>query len=59
MKKLSTIKFYNFLRFITFVLVVSPSKVIQKVQILNLRNSNVVFLGKMISNEKVVNYQVL
>ena len=51
MKKLSTTKFYNFLRFTTFILVVSPSEVTYKIWISNLRNSNVVFHDKMISNE--------
>ena len=58
MKKLSTTKFYNFLRSTTFILVVSPSEVVCKIWISNLRNSNVVFHDKMISNEKVVNYKV-
>ena len=58
MKKLSTIKFYNFSRSTTFILVVSPSEAIYKICILNWRNSNVVFHGKMISNEKVINYKV-
>ena len=58
MKKLSTIKFYNLLRSRTFILVVSPSKVVYKIWISNLRNSNVVFYDKMISNEEVVNYKV-
>jgi hypothetical protein len=59
MKKLSTTKFYNFSGSITFILVVSPSEVIWKIPISNLRNSNVVFRDKMISNEKTVNYKVL
>ena len=58
-EKLSTIKFYNFSRSTTFILVVSPSEVTYKIWISNLRNSNVVFYDKMISNEKVVNYKVL
>ena len=59
MKKLSNIKLHNFLRSTTFVLVVSAFEVILKIQILNLRNSNIVFLDKMTSNEKVVNYKVV
>jgi hypothetical protein len=58
-KKWSTTKFHNFLRSTTFILVVSSSEVIWKIQISNLRNSNVVFLGKLNSNEKVVNYKVV
>ena len=53
MKKLSTTKLHNFLRSTTFVLVVSPFEVILKIQILHLRNSNIVFLDKMTSNEKL------
>ena len=41
-KKFSTTKLYNFLRSTTFILIVSPSEVVWKIQILNLRNSNVV-----------------
>ena len=59
MKKLSTIKLHNFSRSIIFVWVVSPFEVILKIQISNLRNSNIVFLDKMTSNEKVVNYKVV
>ena len=58
-ERLSTIKLYKFLRFTTFILVVSPSEIVWKIQILNLRHSNVISLDKMISNEKVVNYKVL
>ena len=57
-KKLSTTKFYNFSRSTTFILVVSPSEVTYQIWISNLRNSNVVFHDKMISNEKVINYKV-
>jgi hypothetical protein len=57
-KKLSTIKFHNFLGSTTFILVVSPSEVVYKIWISNLRNSNKVFLDKMISNQKIVNYKV-
>jgi hypothetical protein len=56
-KKLSTTKLHNFSRSTTFVLVISPSKVVRKNQILNLRNSNIVFLDKMTLNKKVVNYK--
>ena len=59
MKKLSTTKFHNLSRSTTFILVVSPSEEVWKIQVLNLRNSNVVFLDKMISNEKVVKYKVI
>jgi hypothetical protein len=59
MKKFSTTKFYNFSRSTTFVQVISPSEVVLKIQILNFRNSYIVFLEKMISNEKVVNYKIL
>ena len=58
MKKLSTIKFYNFSRSTIFILVVSPSEVTYKIWISNLRNSNVVFHDKVVSNEKVINYKV-
>jgi len=58
MKKSSTTKFYNFLRPTTFILVVPSSEVIYKIWISNLRNSNVVFDDKMISNEKIINYKV-
>jgi hypothetical protein len=58
MEKLSTTKFHNFSRFTTFVFVVSPSEVIYKNLNLNLRNSNVVFDDKKISNEKLINYKV-
>jgi hypothetical protein len=53
-----TIKLYNFLRSTTFILVVSPSKVVYEIWISNLINSNVLFLNKMILNQKVVNYKV-
>jgi hypothetical protein len=43
MKKLPTTKLYNFSRSTTFVLVVSPSEVIQKIQISSVRNSNIIF----------------
>ena len=59
MKKLSTTKLHNFSRSTTFVLVVSSFEVILKIQISNLRNSNIVFLDKMSANEKVVNYKVV
>ena len=42
----------------TFILVVSPSEVIYKIWISNFKNSNVIFIDKMISNQKVVNYRV-
>jgi len=58
MKKLSTTKFHNFLRSITFILEVFPSEVIYKIWISNLRNSNVVFDDKMMSNKKIINYKV-
>ena len=53
MEKLSTKKFHNFSRSTTFILIVSPFEVIWKIYISNLRNSNVVFLDKMISNKKL------
>ena len=56
-EKLTPIKLYKFSRSITFILVVSPFKVVYKIWIPNLRNSNVVFLDKMISNQKVINYR--
>jgi hypothetical protein len=52
-KKLSTTKFHNFSRSINFISVVSPSEVIYKIWISNLRNSNVVLHYKMISNKKL------
>ena len=58
MKKLSTTKLHNFSRSTAFVLVISPFEDILKIQILNFRNSNIVFFDKMISNQKVVNYKV-
>jgi hypothetical protein len=58
MTKFSTTKFHNFWRSTTFILVVSPSEVVYKIWISHLRNSNVVNVDKMISNEKVVNYKV-
>jgi len=58
MEKLSTTKFHNFSRSATFILLVSPSDVIYKIYVSNLRNSNVVFDDKMISNEKIINYKV-
>jgi hypothetical protein len=59
MKKLSTTKLHNFSRSTTLVLVVSSFEVILKIQNSKSRNSNIVFLDKMISNEKVVNYKVV
>ena len=44
-KTLSTTKFYNFSRSTTLVLVVSPSEVVWKIQILNLENSEVIILS--------------
>jgi hypothetical protein len=41
------------------MLIVFPSEVVFKIRILNLRNSNALNVDKMISNEKVVNYEVL
>jgi hypothetical protein len=41
------------------MLVVFPFEVVFKIQILKFLNSNVVFVDKMISNEKVVNYKIL
>ena len=52
-KKLSTKKFYKFSRSTTFILVVYPSEIVYKIWILNLKNSNVVFDNKMISNKKL------
>ena len=49
---------YNFFGSTAFILVVSLSEVVWKIQISNLRNSNIVFLDKMISNQKIVNYNV-
>jgi hypothetical protein len=57
-EKNSTIKFYNFLRSTTFILIISAFEVVYKIWISNLRNSNVVFHDKMISNQKVINYKV-
>ena len=59
MKMLPTTKLFNFSRSTTFIFTVSPSEVVWKIQISNLRNSNVVFHGKMISNENIFNYKVL
>ena len=56
LNELSTTKLYNVSWSITFILVVSPSEVVYKIWISNLRNSNVVYLDKMISNQKVVHY---
>ena len=58
MKRLSTTKLHNFSRSTTLVLVISPFEDILKIQISKFRNSNIVFLDKMISNQKVVNYKV-
>jgi hypothetical protein len=57
-KKLSTTKLYNFSSTTTFVLVVSPFEVILKIQISNSRDSYIIFLEKMNSNEKVFNHKV-
>ena len=43
----------------TLFFVVSPSEVIWKIQILNVRNSNLAFLEKIISNVKFINCKVL
>ena len=51
-KRLSNIKFHNFSRSTTFVLVLFPSDVVYKIWISNLRSSNVLFIDKMISNLK-------
>jgi hypothetical protein len=45
--------------FTTFILVIYPFKEFSKTQISNFRNSNIVFLYKMISNEKVINCKVI
>jgi hypothetical protein len=49
-KKLLIIKFYNFSRSTTLLLVVSPFEVVFKIQISDLRISNIIFYNKMISN---------
>jgi hypothetical protein len=41
----------------TFMLVVFSFGVVLKIQILNILNSDVVFVDKMTSNKKVVNYK--
>lgn len=58
MKRLSTIKLHKTLSSMTFAMVVSTFYVILKVQILNSKDSNIFFLGKITSNEKVANYKV-
>ena len=58
-KKLSTTKFYNILRPTTFIFVGFPSEVVWKIRILNFLNSDVVFVDKMTSNQKVANYKIL
>jgi hypothetical protein len=55
---LSTTKLYNFLRSTTFILIISSPEVVYKNLISNLKTSNEFFYGKMISNQKVVNYKV-
>ena len=56
-KKVVNYKVVYFSRSTTSVFTVSPSEVIYKIWISNLRNPNVVFYDK-ISNEKVINYKV-
>jgi hypothetical protein len=55
---LSTTKLYNFLRSTTFILIISSPEVVYKNLISNLKTSNEFSYGKMISNQKVVNYKV-
>jgi hypothetical protein len=50
---MSTRKFHNFLRSTTFLLVFFPFDGVFKIQNLNFLNSDVVFVDKMISNEKL------
>jgi hypothetical protein len=54
MKKLLRTKLYNSSRSTILVLILYPYEVVLKVQILNVRNSNITFLEWMISNEKVI-----
>ena len=49
MKNLSTTKLNNYLKSTTFILVVSSSKVVYNIWILNLKTSNIVFYDKMFS----------
>jgi hypothetical protein len=58
-KTLLTTKFHNSSIPITFMLVVFSFEIIFKIQILNFLNSDVVFVDKMTSNEKVANYKIL
>jgi hypothetical protein len=58
-KTLSTTKFHNSSIPTTFMLVVFSFEVVFKIQILNFINSDVVFVDKMTSNEKVANYKIL
>lgn len=55
MKRLSTTMLHNVLRVTTFVLIVSPSDVFLKIQILNFSSVDIILFGQMIQNEKVVN----
>jgi hypothetical protein len=59
MKKLSKTKFHNFWRSATFILVVSSTKVIWDLQPVGSRQAYLPDMAhKMISNQKVVNYEV-
>jgi hypothetical protein len=49
---------YNFMWSTTIMSGVSPFKVVYEIWISNLRDSNIVFVDNMISNNKVVNYKV-
>jgi hypothetical protein len=53
-----TIKLHNFLRSTSFILIVSKSETVYKIEILNLKTSHRFFNDKMISNQKIVNYKV-
>jgi hypothetical protein len=50
---------YFFLRSTTFIFVISSSDIVRKIQILNVRTSNIIFHRYMITNKKVVYYKVL
>ena len=56
---MSTTKFHNFSRSTTVILAISPSEVVYKIWISNLKNSNVGFVGKTNSILKVFNYKVV
>jgi hypothetical protein len=54
-----TIKFHNFLRSTSSILIDSTSEAVYKIWISNLKTSHEFFNDKMISNKKIANYKVL